>query len=294
MENNRFKGVGVALVTPFLPSGEVDYESLRRLVENVIAKGVNYVVTLCTTSETPTLTDEEKREVLHTVVETTRSRVPVVMGLGGPSTRDIIRQFSVFDFSGVDAILSVTPYYNRPSQEGLFQHYKAIAEASPVPVILYNVKSRTACNIEAETTLRIARECPNVMAIKEASGNINQIMQVVKHAPKDFLVISGDDAITLPLLAAGVDGLISVVANAFPDKVSQMVSLGLAGRFVEARSLHLELLDFTQSCFKEGNPSGIKAALALQGKISPTLRLPLVPVSEKLQNAMREILQKIQ
>ncbi|MBP5710067.1 MAG: 4-hydroxy-tetrahydrodipicolinate synthase [Bacteroidales bacterium] len=290
MGNNKFKGLGVALVTPFSESGEIDFGCLEKLMDDVINNGVDYVVALGTTSESPTLKDKEKVEVVRTVVSAVGGRVPVVMGLGGPSTYEVIDRFKGWNFDGVDAILSVTPYYNRPSQEGLYAHYRTIAHYSPLPIILYNVRSRTSCNIEADTTLRLANDCKNIIAIKEASGNINQIMRIVKHKPDDFLVISGDDAITLPLLATGVDGLISVVANAFPKEISQMVHLGLDGRFDEARKIHLRMLDITQSCFKEGNPSGIKAMLSLQGKANNLLRLPLVRVSAELESQMRQLL----
>ena len=294
MNNNKFKGLGVALVTPFKESGEIDFDCLEKTVDTIICNGADYVVALGTTSESPTLKDKEKKDVVRSVVNATAGRVPMVMGLGGPSTNEITDRFKAWDFDGVDAILSVTPYYNRPSQEGLYAHYTTIAHNSPLPIILYNVKSRTSCNIEADTTLRLANDCKNIIAIKEASGNINQIMKLVKHKPDNFLVISGDDAITLPLIAAGVDGLISVVANAFPKEISQMVHLGLDGKFEEARKIHLRMLDLTQSCFKEGNPSGIKAVLGLQHKMQNVLRLPLVPVSQELQEQMKRLLAELE
>lgn len=289
---NRLKGLGVALVTPFKLTGEIDFENLKRLVDDIIDNGVDYVVALGTTSESPTLTEEEKQAVLATIVEAVNHRVPVVMGLGGPSTYDILRKFDKLDFTGVDAVLSVTPYYNRPSQEGLYEHYKLLAEHSPRPIILYNVGSRTSCNIEAETTLRLAADCSNIVGIKEASGQMGQIMKVAKHAPADFLVTSGDDALTLPLIAAGVQGVISVVANAFPKLMSEMVSYALSGDFASALQRHYELLDWTQMCFKEGNPAGIKACLSLQGKIDYNLRLPLTPVSDGLMQMMQNALNK--
>ena len=289
---NKFRGLGVALVTPFTRTGEVDFEGLKRLVNDIIANGVDYIVALGTTSESPTLTEEEKQAIVATVVETVNHRVPVVMGLGGPSTYDILNKIDTTDFTGIDAVLSVTPYYNRPSQEGLYEHYKLISEHSPRPVILYNVCGRTSCNIEAETTLRIAADCPNVIGIKEASGRMGQIMKVAKHAPKNFFVTSGDDSLTLPLIAAGVDGVISVVANAFPKKMSELVTSALDGNFSAALKRHLEMLDLTQMCFKEGNPAGIKAYLALQGKIDYNLRLPLTPISNDLMHQMELALKK--
>lgn len=286
----RLKGTGAALITPFFPDGTIDFASLEKLVEDLIANGIDYLVTVCTTSETPTLSEEEKDEIVRAVIRTNRGRVAVIRGLGGPDTRELLTSLRTKDFTGVDAILSVAPFYSRPSQEGLYQHYKTVAEHSPRPVILYNVPGRTGCNIDADTTLRLANNCPNIIAVKEASGFMNQIMRIIAHKPADFSVISGDDAITLPLLAAGVDGVISVVANAFPKEVSTMVRLARHNNFEEARKIHLQLLDFTQACFREGSPAGIKALLSLQGKIQNCLRLPQVPVSESLMNTFRELI----
>ena len=286
----RLKGTGVALITPFFPDGTIDFASLEKLVEDLIANGIDYLVTVCTTRETPTLSEEEKDEIVRAVVRVNHGRVAVIRGLGGPDTRELLTSLHTKDFTGVDAILSVAPFYSRPSQEGLYQHYKTVAEHSPRPVILYNVPGRTGCNIDADTTLRLANDCPNIIAVKEASGIMNQIMRVIAHKPADFSVISGDDAITLPLLAAGVDGVISVVANAFPKEVSTMVRLARNNSFEEARRIHLQLLDFTQACFREGSPAGIKALLSLQGKIQNCLRLPQVPVSESLMNTFRALI----
>ena len=288
----RLKGTGVALITPFLPDGTIDFACLEKLVEDLISNGINYLVTVCTTSETPTLSEEEKDEIVRTVVRVNRGRVAVIRGLGGPDTHELLTSLQTKDFTGVDAILSVAPFYSRPSQEGLYQHYKTVAEHSPRPVILYNVPGRTGCNIEADTTLRLANDCPNIIAVKEASGVMNQIMRIIAHKPADFSVISGDDALTLPLLAAGVDGVISVVANAFPKEVSTMVRLARNNDFAEARKIHLQLLDFTQACFREGSPAGVKALLSLQGKIQNCLRLPQVPVSESLMNTFRDLIQQ--
>lgn len=288
----ELRGLGVALVTPFTSEGDVDYDHLSVITDDVVKNGVNYVVALGSTGETPTLDADEKKRIVRTVVQAVAGRVPVVMGCGGPSTKEVVHQLNTLDLSGVDAILSVTPFYNRPSQEGLIEHYGTIATHSPLPIIMYNVRSRTACNMEADTTLHLACEFENIIGIKEASGNVNQIMKLVKHRPEDFLVISGDDAITLPLLAIGVDGLISVVANAFPAEVSHMVDLGIQQCFVEARAIHERLLDITQACFKEGNPAGVKAVLALQGKIDYYLRLPLTRVSAQHQSYIRELLEE--
>ena len=288
---NRLKGTGVALITPFLENGQVDFAALEKLVEDEIQNGIDYLVALGTTSESPALSQKEKEEVVRTVVSVNAGRVAVLRGLGGPNTLELVEQLHTLDFTGVDAILSVTPYYNRPSQEGVYRHYHTLADNSPLPIILYNVPKRTGCNIEADTTLRLANDCPNIIAVKEASGNLNQIMRIVKHKPAEFSVISGDDAITLPLIAAGADGLISVVANAFPKEVSTMVRLARQDKIAEARAIHLALLDFTQACFKEGSPAGIKALMWLQGKIQNQLRLPQAPVSETLVEKFRLLLE---
>ena len=288
---NRLKGTGVALITPFLENGQVDFSALEKLVEDEIQNGIDYLVALGTTSESPALSQKEKEEVVRTVVSVNAGRVAVLRGLGGPNTLELVEQLHTLDFTGVDAILSVTPYYNRPSQEGVYRHYHTLADNSPLPIILYNVPKRTGCNIEADTTLRLANDCPNIIAVKEASGNLNQIMRIVKHKPAEFSVISGDDAITLPLIAAGADGLISVVANAFPKEVSTMVRLARQDKIAEARAIHLALLDFTQACFKEGSPAGIKALMWLQGKIQNQLRLPQAPVSETLVEKFKLLLE---
>ncbi|MDR0207233.1 MAG: 4-hydroxy-tetrahydrodipicolinate synthase [Bacteroidales bacterium] len=286
---NQFKGLGIAMITPFLPDGEIDYSSLEKLVEHLIASGTDYLVALGTTSESPTLTDEEKHKIVRTIVKTNQNRVPIVIGIGGPSTKTILHQFKTFDFTGVSAILSVTPYYNKPTQAGLLEHYQTLAHHSSLPIILYNVGSRTGCNLEPETTLKLA-EHRNIIGIKEASGIMNQIMYLVKHKPDNFLVISGDDAITLPLMAIGINGLISVVGNAYPTLVAQMVHLAQDGNFEEARIIHHKLLDIIQACFKEGSPAGVKTFLALQNRIDYYLRLPLVRVSSEHQKNIGELI----
>lgn len=288
--NNRLKGTGVAVITPFLPDGKIDFASLGKLVEDYIANGVDYLVTVCTTSETPTLSEEEKDEVVNCIVRVNAGRVAIVRGLGGPNTMELVHQLQTRDFTGVDALLSVTPFYNRPSQEGVYQHYKLLAENSLLPIILYNVPGRTGCNIDAATTLRLANDFPNIVAVKEASGMMNQIMKIIAHKPAGFSVISGDDALTLPLLAAGVDGVISVIANAFPKEMSTMVRLARNNQFAEARQIHLRLLDYIQACFREGSPCGIKALMSLQGKIQNNLRLPQVPASEALIETFKNLL----
>ncbi|HPX58906.1 MAG TPA: 4-hydroxy-tetrahydrodipicolinate synthase [Bacteroidales bacterium] len=285
-----FSGTGVALVTPFNPDSSIDYEGLEVMVNNVIDNNIDYIVALGTTAETPTLSFAERKQILKKIVRFTNKRVPVVVGIGCNNPIEVIEQIHFFDLKNVDAVLSVTPYYNRPQQEGIIAHYKAIAQESPLPIIIYNVGSRTAVNIEAETTLRIAKEIPKVIGIKEASGNLNQIMNVINRKPKDFLVISGDDALTLPLLACGADGVISVVANAYPDKFSEMVRLALDGNFEKARKIHYLLLPIIHACFKEGSPAGVKTFLALQEKIKANVRLPLTEVSLSLSKEIKKLL----
>jgi 4-hydroxy-tetrahydrodipicolinate synthase len=288
---NQFKGLGVALVTPFLQTGDVDYPNLIQLVNHLIHSGVDYLVALGTTGETPTLTDDEKHKIVRTVVDANQNRVPVIVGMGAPSTQHILNQFKTFDFSGISAILSVTPYYNKPTQAGLIEHFQELAYHAPLPIILYNVASRTGCNLEADTTLKLA-ENKNIIGIKEASGVMNQIMYLVKHKPEDFLIISGDDAITLPLMAIGVDGLISVAGNAFPAELAQMVHLAQEGNFIDAAVIHNQILDIIQACFKEGSPAGVKAFLAIQNRLEYYLRLPLTRVSNEHQAYIKKLDEK--
>jgi len=295
MENNiqqRLRGTGIALITPFTRDFKIDENALQVLVEKLITDGVNYLVALGTTSEAPTLTCEERRTVVDIIIRQNRGRVPVVIGIGGNNTQEVVDALSHYNFEGIDAVLSITPYYTRPQQEGLYQHFKAIAEASPLPVILYNVPARTAVNMKPETTLRLAHDFKNIIGIKEASGIENQIMKIILHKPEGFLVISGDDAITLPLIAAGADGVISVVGNAFSKPFAKMVERSLAGDFESARPLHYQLLEFIQACFKDGSPSGVKSIMAAQGRIQNILRLPLVPVNEEVEKQIVESIQK--
>ena len=249
MNINKLKGTGVALVTPFHKDGNIDFKSFKKLVDRCIDQKVEYLVPLGTTGESVTLSSDERKAVLDFVVEVTEKRVPVVLGLGGNNTREVVQTIEETDFNGVDAILSVSPYYNRPSQRGIFQHYKTIANASPVPMILYNVPTRTGSNIDAETTLELAHESKNIIGIKEASGNLEKIMRIIKNKPKDFLVISGDDSITLPIIACGGDGVISVIANAMPKDFSEMVRSALDGNFDKARRLHYKLMEITHAIF---------------------------------------------
>ena len=284
------KGVGVALVTPFTENGAVDYSALTHLVEHVIAGGVDYLVVLGTTAETPTLSLEERKAVIRCVKEVNGGRLPIVLGAGGNCTADVVSYLRTGDFDGIDAVLSVTPYYNKPSQEGIYQHYKDIAEAAPCSVVLYNVPGRTGVNMQPSTVLRLARDFSNIIAVKEASGSLSQAAYVLKDCPAGFSVISGDDNLTLPMVALGGAGVISVAANVFPEKFCKMVHLALEGRFAEAAPLHLSMMETVDALFAEGNPSGVKAALSCCGLMGNRLRLPLVPVSETLCSKIGSLL----
>lgn len=278
----KLTGTGVALVTPFHKNGGIDFKSLSRLVEHILKGKCEYLVPLGTTGESVTLSPDEKKAVMECVLETNNKRVPVVMGLGGNNTRDILHQLRHDAFEGVAAILSVSPYYNKPNQRGIVQHYKLIAEESPLPVILYNVPGRTGSNMAVDTTLELASTQKNIIGIKEACGNIEQIMAIIRDKPAGFLVISGDDGITLPLMAAGADGVISVVANAFPRQFSEMVRLAARYEMKKAQQLHYQLLPLIPLLFAEGSPSGIKCALKHLGICEEGVRLPLYGVSKGL------------
>lgn len=290
---NLFIGTGVAIVTPFKSDLKIDYPALEKHVEHLITNGVNYLVVLGTTGEAVTLTDYEKDELIRFVKEKVNDRVPIVLGIGGNNTQAVVNKIGKTDFQQIDGILSVAPYYNKPSQEGLYQHFKAIAEASPKPVILYNVPGRTGSNINAQTTLRLAHEFNNIVAVKEASGDFSQAMYIIKDKPKNFIVLSGEDTLTLPLMSAGVSGVISVVANAMPKEFSTMVQLALNNNYHEAEKIHYQLLEFIDHLFFEGNPAGVKAALNILDIIDNNLRLPLVPVSEKTYKKLEELIKKI-
>lgn len=290
-KHNKFRGTGVAIVTPFTKDGNVDFKGLEKLVNFIIKGGVEYVVVMGTTGESVTLSKEEKQSVVEHVIETVDKRVPVVLGLGGNNTQEILNALKKESFAHIDALLSVSPYYNKPNQRGIYQHYKAIAEASPLPVILYNVPGRTASNIAADTTLKLAEEFKNIIGIKEASGSLEQCMKIIKHKPKDFLVISGDDALTLPIIACGGDGVISVVANAFPKDFSEMTRQILEGNVKEAQKLHYKLTDIIEQLFADGNPAGIKTVLEMMKICSSSVRLPLVKVNKATQNALTELLE---
>jgi len=289
---NKFRGTGVALVTPFT-SGVVDFEGLRAVIEHCIEGGVEHLVSLGTTGESATLTPTESLEVLEFTTKTIAGRVPLVAGFGGNNTQAIIDKIKAFHFEGVDAILSVSPYYNKPTQEGIYRHYMALAEIAPRPIVIYNVPSRTGSNIAAETTLRLAHASEKFIAVKEASGNLIQCMNIIKGKPDNFLVLSGDDAITLPMLSFGIDGVISVVANAFPRPFSDMVRHGLSGDFKAASKHHFDLLEIMDLLFVEGNPAGVKAALELQNICSKEVRLPLVELSEKNYTNMKNAIERL-
>lgn len=288
---NQFKGAGVALVTPFSADMSIDFPALRQLVREQIAGGTNFLVVQGTTGESPTLTSDEKIKVLETVQEENNGKLPIVYGVGGNNTMAVAEAFSKIP-AGVDGILSVAPYYNKPIQRGFVAHYKAIAQATDLPIIMYNVPGRTGSNMLAETTLELA-EVKNIVAMKEASGNMEQIMEIIRCRPADFLVLSGDDALTMPLIAAGADGVISVVANSFPKQFSQMVAASMNGDLATARKLHYDLLPITKLFFTEGNPGGVKIALEELGWMAPHMRLPLVQVSDNLRTAIQQETKKL-
>ncbi len=276
------KGTGVAIVTPFHNYGTIDFSSLEKLLNHIIDGGADFIVAMGTTSEAATLTADEKTAVLDCVLEVVNGRMPVVLGIGGNSTQSVISAIKKTDFNGISAILSVAPYYNKPSQKGLIYHFKNISGASPVPVIIYNVPGRTSVNITAETVLKLAEESENIVAVKEASGNIMQVMEILRNKPDDFKLFSGDDALTFPMVTLGADGVISVVANAYPAEFSKMVSLALNGNYTEAKKIHYSLLPFINLLFADGNPSGIKAALDNMDILKNNLRLPLVKANKSV------------
>jgi 4-hydroxy-tetrahydrodipicolinate synthase len=290
---NKFYGTGVALVTPFKSDGSVDHPGLRNVIDHVINGGVEYLVSLGTTGESATLSGDEKKAVWKTTVEHVAGRVNLVAGIGGNNTAKVVQDLKNFNSKGFDAVLSVCPYYNKPIQEGIYQHYKVISEASELPVILYNVPGRTGINMTAETTLRLAHDCKNIIAIKEASGNFDQFDKIIKDKPKDFLFISGDDPVTLPLIAMGAVGVISVIGNAVPDVFSRMVRLCLDGKFTDARPLHYSLTEITRLFFTEGNPGGVKSALKLLGICGDEMRLPLVNISTSTTQMIKSELSRL-
>ena len=293
MATNIFRGLGIALITPFTSDGEVDSNSLKRLVEYHLQNGADFLCILATTGETPCLSAEEKAEIKRLVVEVNNGRVPILMGCGGNNTRAVVQELKSADWSGIDGVLSVCPYYNKPSQEGLYQHFKAIAEASPLPVVLYNVPGRTGINLQAQTTLRLARDCENIIAIKEASGSLEQVDEIINNKPARFDVISGDDALTFSMVASGAAGVISVIGNALPKEFSRMIRLEFNGEYEPARKIHHRFQQLYSLLFVDGNPAGVKALLHEMGFIDNVLRLPLVPTRlttlQKITTILKEL-----
>ena len=293
MATNIFRGLGIALITPFTPDGEVDSNSLKRLVEYQLQNGADFLCILATTGETPCLSAEEKAEIKRLVVEVNNGRVPILMGCGGNNTRAVVQELKSADWSGIDGVLSVCPYYNKPSQEGLYQHFKAIAGASPLPVVLYNVPGRTGINLQAQTTLRLARDCENIIAIKEASGSLEQVDEIINNKPARFDVISGDDALTFSMVASGAAGVISVIGNALPKEFSRMIRLEFNGEYEPARKIHHRFQQLYSLLFVDGNPAGVKALLHEMGFIDNVLRLPLVPTRlttlQKITTILKEL-----
>lgn len=291
--NKQFYGTGVALVTPFNEDKSVDYASLEKLVHHVIQNGVEYIVALGTTAETATLTSDEKKQVVATIVNTTNKRIPLVLGIGGNNTTEVISQIQETDTSDFDAILSVCPYYNRPNQEGIYQHFKAIATSTDKKIIAYNVPSRTGANIDSATMIRIAKDFPNIIAVKEASPNFLQSTEIIKEKPSDFIVVSGDDEFSVPMTLAGGKGVISVIGQSLTQDFTNMVRFALQNDVQKAYELHYKLMDITRLIYVEGNPAGIKALLSLQGIMQPHTRLPLVAASEQLTQRLKEALAKL-
>ena len=285
-ETKALNGTGVAIITPFDVTGRPDILALRKLVDHLAENDINNIVVLGTTGESVTLSESEQRLVVETVIEQNAGRCAVTVGMGGNNTAALEHKMKSFDFTGIDGILSVSPYYNKPTQEGIFRHYEVLGNAAPRPILLYNVPGRTGSNMLADTTLRIAEECKNIAGVKEASGNMEQIMNIIRNKPKNFLVISGDDALTLPILAAGGDGVISVVANALPKLFSTMVNYSMQNRYQDALPLHNAMLEFTRLMFVDGNPGGIKAALMVLGITDEYVRLPLVNVRPEIFKAI--------
>ena len=293
MVHNIFKGLGIALITPFQEDGSVDYKALIRLVEYQLDNGADFFCILATTGETPTLSAEEKKKIKDLIVNLVGGRVPILMGCGGNNTSAVVEELKTGDFKGIDGILSVCPYYNKPSQEGLYQHFKAIATATRLPVVLYNVPGRTGVNMKAETTVRLARDCENIVAIKEASGNLEQVDEIIKNKPRRFDVISGDDALTFPMVSCGAVGVISVIGNALPREFSKMIRLQMKGEYDGARKIHHRFTDLFSLLFVDGNPAGVKAMLHEMGFIENVLRLPLVPTRISTLQRMSEIMKEL-
>jgi len=293
MQMKKFKGAGVAIVTPFKNDSSIDFAALGRVINHVISGGINYIVAIGTTGESVTLTQEEKKAVISYVVETVDNRVPIVCGIGGNNTHEVVNSIRHADLEGVDGILSVTPYYNKPTQRGLFQHFREIATCSPIPVIIYNVPGRTSCNITAETCLELAHAFENIVAVKEASGDLTQIMKIINGKPENFSVIAGDDMLTIPVIASGGAGVISVLANAFPSQCSEIVSQSLKNNFKAAREIQFRYLEIIELLFVEGNPAGVKDMLSIMNLCHNFVRLPLVAVSRPVHTRIQKVIEEI-
>ncbi|MCU0460676.1 MAG: 4-hydroxy-tetrahydrodipicolinate synthase [Bacteroidales bacterium] len=289
----RFKGTGVAIVTPFKNDSSIDFSALGRVINHVIKGGVNYIVAMGTTGEASTLTKDEKHAIVSYVTEAIDSRVPLVAGIGGNNTQDVINTIRELDLQGVDAILSVAPYYNKPSQRGLFEHFKAISACSPLPLMIYNVPGRASCNISSDTCLELAHECDNIIAVKEASGDLAQIMRIIKGKPGNFMVISGDDMLIIPVIAAGGSGVISVLANAYPSECNEIVSNAMNNNFKAARDAHFRFIEAIELLFADGNPSGIKAFMSIMDLCQNNLRLPLVPVNSNVYSRIKKFVEGV-
>ena len=293
MKHNIFRGLGIALITPFTENGAVDYDAMKRIVEYQLSNGADFLCILATTGETPCLTKQEKEDIKKYIIDLVAGRIPILMGCGGNNTSAVVDELQNGDFKGIDGILSVCPYYNKPSQEGLYQHFKAISSATSLPIVLYNVPGRTGINLKAETTVRLARECENIVAIKEASGSLEQVDEILKNKPEGFAVLSGDDSLTYPRIACGADGVISVIGNALPKEFSRMIRLEKNGEFEAAVKIHHKFTDLYSLLFVDGNPAGVKALLHEMGYIKNVLRLPLVPTRVATVQKMSQILKDL-
>jgi 4-hydroxy-tetrahydrodipicolinate synthase len=289
----KFKGTGVAIVTPFKNDSSIDFAALGRVINHIISGGANYIVAMGTTGESVTVSKEEKKAIISYVVEVVDNRVPVVYGIGGNNTQEVINSIRHSDLTGVDGILSVAPYYNKPTQRGLFQHFKELATCSPIPLIIYNVPGRTACNLAADTCLELAYACENIVAVKEASGDLTQIMKIIKGKPENFIVVSGDDMLTIPVIAAGGSGVISVLANAFPSQCCELVNQSLKNNFKSAREIQFRFLEMIELLFTEGNPAGVKDMLSIMNLCHNYVRLPLVPVSRPVHTRIQKAIDEI-
>ncbi len=293
MSSSKFVGTGVAMVTPFRRDKSIDFGSLTKITEHIINNGVDYLVVLGTTAESVTLSKDEKLAVVNHILEVNKGKLPVVVGIGGNNTQEVVNQIKDFDFSGIDGLLSAAPAYNKPNQRGMYEHYQEIASASPVPVILYNVPSRTSSNLDAETTVQLAHDFENIVAVKEATNDMNQVLHIAKNKPEDFLLLSGNDNLSLQMIALGGSGTVSVIANAYPKKFSDMIRLALDGKIVEARKLQFELLDIIDAIFEDGNPAGVKAVLRMMDIVPNHLRLPLTRVNKSTYAKLQKLKEQL-